>query len=56
MINNSTDSDNFKIKEGIYLSDRLKKALMASLEKTATVVEAPTGYGKTVAVREFCRM
>lgn len=55
MINNSTDSDNFKIKEGIYLSDRLKKALMASLEKTATVVEAPTGYGKTVAVREFCR-
>lgn len=55
MVKNGTDSDNFKIKEGIYLSDRLKKALLASLEKTATVVEAPTGYGKTVAVREFCR-
>ncbi|MGN0132520.1 MAG: LuxR C-terminal-related transcriptional regulator [Lachnospiraceae bacterium] len=49
------DTDSFRIKDGIYLSDRLKKALMASLEKSATVVEAPTGYGKTVAVREFCR-
>lgn len=47
--------DQFKIKDGIYLSERLKKALTGSVNRTVTVVEAPTGYGKTVAVREFCK-
>ena len=42
-------------KHEIYLSERLKLALQTSLTKTATVVEAPTGYGKSVAVREFCK-
>lgn len=55
MAKTTADWDNFKIKEGIYLSERLKKALASSLEKTMTVVEAPTGYGKTVAVRELSR-
>lgn len=41
--------------KGIYLSERLKKALTESLYRVATVVEAPTGYGKTVAVRTLCR-
>ncbi|MBP3421986.1 MAG: hypothetical protein J6K37_06935 [Lachnospiraceae bacterium] len=42
-------------KNEIYISDRLKQALQISLTKTVTVVEAPTGYGKSVAVREFCK-
>lgn len=55
MTKNIMSMEEFKIKEGIYLSDRLKKALSGAAERTITVVEAPTGYGKTVAVREFCK-
>lgn len=47
--------DEFKIKDEIYLSKRLKKALAGVISRTITLVEAPTGYGKTVAVREFCK-
>ena len=36
-----------------YFSARLLTALEALLQNTLTVVEAPTGYGKTVAVKEF---
>lgn len=43
------------VNKEIYISERLQKALAASLQHTVTVVEAPTGYGKTVAVRTFCR-
>ncbi len=42
-------------KNEIYISERLKHALDVTLSKTVTVVEAPTGYGKSVAVREFCK-
>ena len=42
------------VKNGIYLSKRLQEALSVSAYLPATVVEAPTGYGKTVAVRHFC--
>ena len=52
---NAKNMDHFEIKDGIYISERLKKGLLLALEKSATVVEAPTGYGKTVAVRELCR-
>lgn len=43
------------VKNGIYISKRLKRSLLASAYCTATVVEAPTGYGKTVAIRQLCR-
>lgn len=36
-----------------YFSDRLKQKLGALLLAPATVVEAPSGYGKTTAVRDF---
>ncbi|HWR60690.1 MAG TPA: LuxR C-terminal-related transcriptional regulator [Clostridia bacterium] len=36
-----------------YFSDRLKQKLDALLLAPATVVEAPSGYGKTTAVRDF---
>lgn len=36
-----------------YLSKRLRKALQAIGESPLTVVEAPMGYGKTWAVKEF---
>jgi len=55
MTKNIRSMDEFKIKDGIYLSERLKKALAGSVNRTITLVEAPTGYGKTVAVREFCK-
>lgn len=42
------------VKNGIYFSKRLQDALSVSAYRPATVVEAPTGYGKTVAVRHFC--
>lgn len=42
------------VKNGIYLSKRLQDALSVSAYRPATIVEAPTGYGKTVAVRHFC--
>ena len=38
----------------IFISDRLLHALDDCAHKTATLVVAPTGYGKTVAVRSFC--
>lgn len=43
------------VKKEIYISERLKTALAVSQMKTLTVVEAPTGYGKSVAVREYCK-
>lgn len=42
-------------KNEIYVSERLKRALMLSADRSITVVEAPTGYGKTVAVRQICK-
>ena len=38
-----------------YFSDRLKSALAAIEPHPLTIVEAPMGYGKTVAVREHLR-
>lgn len=38
----------------IFISGRLRHALDDCAHKTATLVVAPTGYGKTVAVRSFC--
>ena len=38
----------------IFISNRLRHALDDCAHKTATLVVAPTGYGKTVAVRSFC--
>ena len=43
------------VKNGIYISERLKRALTLSADCTMTVVEAPTGYGKTIAVRQICK-
>ena len=43
------------VKNGIYISERLKRALTLSADCTMTVVEAPTGYGKTLAVRQICK-
>lgn len=43
------------VKNGIYISERLKRALTLSTDCIMTVVEAPTGYGKTVAVRQICK-
>ena len=43
------------VKNQIYMPERLKRALMLSADRTITVVEAPTGYGKTVAVRQICK-
>ncbi|MCH5280613.1 MAG: hypothetical protein J1E61_04025 [Lachnospiraceae bacterium] len=43
------------VKNGIYFSKRLQDALSVSAYRPATIVEAPTGYGKTVAVRHFCK-
>lgn len=55
MMEKSKVAEEFLENKGIYLSERLKKALSASLYRVATVVEAPTGYGKTVAVRALCK-
>ena len=38
-----------------YFSPRLLAALTGILSSPLTVIEAPMGYGKTVAVREFLR-
>lgn len=38
-----------------YFSDRLWRKLAAIREKPLTVIEAPMGYGKTVAAREYPR-
>ena len=37
----------------LYFNDRLWNSLSALREKPLTLVEAPMGYGKTVAVREY---
>ena len=37
-----------------FISERLRHALDDCAHKTVTVVVAPTGYGKTVAIRTFC--
>ncbi len=39
----------------LYFSDRLAKSLEAIAAGPLTLVEAPMGYGKTVAVREYLR-
>jgi len=38
-----------------YFSDRLKQKLRDMLYAPATVVEAPSGYGKTTAIRDFLK-
>lgn len=37
----------------IYISSRLESRLESISDYTLTIIEAPTGYGKTTAVREF---
>lgn len=39
----------------LYFTDKLKKDLSSILDKPITIIEAPMGYGKTVAVREFLK-
>ena len=39
----------------LYFTGRLTRALEAVLDTRLTLVEAPMGYGKTVAVREYLR-
>lgn len=39
----------------LYFTKALKEALPAIFEKPITIIEAPMGYGKTVAVREFLK-
>lgn len=39
----------------IYLSERLKARLDTIFEYTMTLIETPTGYGKTTAVREYLK-
>lgn len=43
------------VKNEIYISERLRRALMLSIDRPITAVEAPTGYGKTVAIRQICK-
>lgn len=38
-----------------YYSDQLKLKLEAMRFVPATVVAAPSGYGKTTAIRDFCK-
>lgn len=51
----SMTQEELPVKNEIYISERLKRALMLSADQTITVVEAPTGYGKTVAIRQLCK-
>jgi LuxR family maltose regulon positive regulatory protein len=53
--NNSNRNSNSIMQERIYLSERLNTSLDVIMGTTATLVEAPTGYGKTVAIRELCK-
>lgn len=39
----------------LYFTERLRKSLEAIAASPLTLVEAPMGYGKTVAVREYLR-
>ncbi|WP_243157996.1 MalT transcriptional regulator family protein [Aminipila terrae] len=41
--------------KSLYFSERITKALEGILEYPLTIVEAPMGYGKTTAVREFLK-
>lgn len=41
--------------ELIYFSDQLKKQLMKIEKFPLTIVEAPSGFGKTTAIREYLR-
>ena len=38
-----------------YYSDRLKYKLNRLRASTAAIIEAPSGYGKTTAVRDYLR-
>lgn len=46
---------NKSYKQKIYLSDKLKSQLALIPEYPLTVVEAPSGFGKTTAVREYLK-
>lgn len=46
---------NKSYKQKIYLSDKLKNQLALIPEFPLTVVEAPSGFGKTTAVREYLK-
>ena len=39
--------------EKIYISNRLNNRLKTMLEAPLTIVEAPTGYGKSTVIKEF---
>ena len=39
----------------IYISDRLKNRLETIFNYPVTIVETPTGYGKTTVVKEFLK-
>jgi len=37
----------------LYFSERIKNSMSRVLDYPLTIVEAPMGYGKTTAVREY---
>lgn len=39
----------------LYFTDRLTESMSSILERQLTVIEAPVGYGKTTAVREYLK-
>ena len=39
----------------IYLSERLRARLESIFDYSMTIIETPTGYGKTTAVKEFLK-
>ncbi len=39
----------------LYFTKRLLESMTSVLERPLTIVEAPVGYGKTTAVREFLK-
>lgn len=41
--------------KSLYFPGRIKKAINGILDHPLTIIEAPMGYGKTTAVREFIR-
>lgn len=55
MIKHVKMPEKLSVSKEIYISQRLQNALAASFQHAVTVVEAPTGYGKTVAVRTLCQ-
>jgi LuxR family maltose regulon positive regulatory protein len=42
--------------QAYYFSDHIKIVLAKILEYPVTIVEAPSGFGKTTAIREFIKM